>query len=127
MLSPNFMEASEARFSLACLSWSLFPNFVGACPLVEVEMGVEAPMTDNRPKRRRLTLSVGMMMVLILMLCLWLGRQANKAHEQRNLLTAVSSHGGWAHFDYEFTNGKLTPGGQLWAPSWLRRTFGDEY
>jgi hypothetical protein len=68
-----------------------------------------------------------MMMLLILVLCVWLAREANRAREQRRLLAAIRSHGGWAHFDYEFINEKLTPGRQPWAPSRLRRALGDEY
>jgi len=66
-------------------------------------------------------------MLLVLVLGLWLGREANRARGQRNLLSAVRKHGGWVHFDYEFSNGKLAPGGQPWAPVWLRRALGDEY
>jgi Leucine-rich repeat (LRR) protein len=84
-------------------------------------------ITTNPPKRRRLTMSLGMLMLLILVLGLWLGRRTNMAREQRIAIAAVSSHGGWVHFDDEFVNGKLTPGAKPARPHWLRRKLGDEY
>jgi hypothetical protein len=66
-------------------------------------------------------------MLLILAFGVWLGWRVNRAREQREAVAAVKRHGGWVHYDWEFVNGKRTPGGQPWAPRWLRRVLGDEY
>jgi hypothetical protein len=66
-------------------------------------------------------------MLLVLVFGVWLGWRVNKAREQREAVAAVAKYGGWVHYDHEFVNGKLTPGGKPWAPRWLRRSIGDEY
>ena len=66
-------------------------------------------------------------MVLVLIFAVFLGWRVNKARQQRRAVAAVQEYGGWVHFDYEFVNGKLTPGQEPWAPQWLRRMLGDEY
>jgi hypothetical protein len=66
-------------------------------------------------------------MLLVLVFGLWLGWRVNKAREQREAVAAVAKYGGWVHYDHEFVNGKLTPGGKPWAPRWLRRRIGDEF
>jgi hypothetical protein len=66
-------------------------------------------------------------MLLVLVFGVWLGWRVNKAREQREAVAAVANYGGWVHYDHEFVNGKLTPGGKPWASRWLRRAVGDEY
>jgi hypothetical protein len=66
-------------------------------------------------------------MLLVLILAVWLGRQVNKAREQREAVVAVNKAGGWVHYDHEFVNGKLTKGREPWASARLRRWLGDEY
>jgi hypothetical protein len=72
-------------------------------------------------------MSLGTMMLLILVFGLWLGRQADQARRQRDVIAAVKAHGGWVHYDYEFVNGKLTGGQEPCAPIWMRKAVGDEY
>jgi hypothetical protein len=64
------------------------------------------------------------MMLIVLILAVLLGWQANTAREQREAVEAVQRYGGWVHYDYEFVNGKLTPGRSPWAPRWLRKMLG---
>jgi hypothetical protein len=81
----------------------------------------------NEKHRHRLKLSLRAMMLVILLLGVWLGWQVNKAREQREAVAAVQRYGGWVHYDYEFVNGKLTPGRSPRVPRWLRRLLGDEF
>jgi hypothetical protein len=66
-------------------------------------------------------------MLLVLVAGIWMGRQVNKAREQREAVEAVKAYGGWVHYDWEFVNGKLSKGTTPWAPAWLRRTIGDDF
>jgi hypothetical protein len=68
-----------------------------------------------------------MMMLIVLIAAVFLGWQVNKAREQREAAEAVLRYRGWVHYDYEFVNGKLTPGRSPWAPRWLRKLLGDEF
>jgi Leucine Rich repeats (2 copies) len=78
------------------------------------------------PRRPRFRISVRVMMLIVLVIAVLLGWQANKAREQREAVAAVQRYGGWVHYDYEFVNGTLTPGQRPWAPRWLRAMLGDE-
>lgn len=77
--------------------------------------------------RRRLTISLRALLVLVLASASLLGWRVNKANRQREAVAAVKKHGGWVHYDYEFVNGKVTPGRTPPAPERLRRFLGDEY
>jgi Leucine Rich repeat len=77
--------------------------------------------------RRRLRLSVGMMMILILGFALWLGWRIDRARFQKATVAEVKEYGGWVHYDYEFVNGKVTAGQEPRAPRWLRDAIGDEF
>jgi hypothetical protein len=77
--------------------------------------------------RRRLKISLRTMMLVVLVVGLWLSRQVHMAREQRAAVAAVQKYGGWVHYDYEFVNGKLTPGRNPRAPRWLRRLLADEF
>ncbi len=78
-------------------------------------------------KRKRIRLTLGGMMLLILCLAVVLGWRVNKARLQREAVAAVKRHGGWVHYAHEMVNGVLTPGRQPKGPRWLRRLIGDEY
>jgi hypothetical protein len=77
--------------------------------------------------RKHLRISLRSLMLLPLLFGVWLGWRVMKAREQREVVEAVKKYGGWVHYDYEFLNGKLTPGREPWAPRWLRRVLGDEF
>jgi len=70
----------------------------------------------NGKLRHRFKISLRATMLVILLVCIWLGWQVNKAREQREAVAAVQRYGGWVHYDFEFVNGKLTPGRSLRAP-----------
>jgi hypothetical protein len=77
--------------------------------------------------RKHLRISLRTVMALVLVVAIVLGWRVNKAREQRRIVAAVNEYGGWVHYDWEFTGGKLTTGRLPWAPSWLRSVFGDEF
>lgn len=83
-------------------------------------------MSADQPKRRRFRISLRIAMLFVFFTALGLAWQVNKARKQREAVEAVKNYGGWVHYDYEFVNGKLTPGQTPWAPGWLRRPLGDE-
>ena len=80
---------------------------------------------NNKPTRRWSRFSIRAMMLIVLLVAVLLGWQANKAREQREAVAAVKKYGGWVHYDYEFVNGKLTTGRSPWGPRWLRGMLGD--
>jgi hypothetical protein len=84
-------------------------------------------IANNKPARRWYRISIRALMLLVLLIAVWLGWHANRAREQREAVAAVQRSGGWVHYDYEFKNGKLTPGQSPWAPRWLRAALGDEF
>jgi internalin A len=80
----------------------------------------------DKPRRSWFRFSIRAMMLLVLAAAVVQGWQVNKARKQRAAVAAIQRSGGWAHYDYEFKNGKLTPGQSPWAPLWLRKMVGDE-
>jgi hypothetical protein len=81
----------------------------------------------NMPTRRWSRFSIRVMMLIVLLIAVLLGWQANKAREQREVVAAVQKYGGWVHYDYEFVNGKLITGRSPWGPRWLREMLGDSF
>lgn len=77
--------------------------------------------------RRRMRVSLRVMMLAILCLAVFLGWQVNKARQQREAVAAVRRHGGWVYYDFQMVDDKPVPGKQPWGPRWLRRALGDEY
>jgi internalin A len=88
--------------------------------------------TGAEPVRHRLTLSLRIFMVLVLVVGGWLGWRVRRASFQRRAVAAIRESGGWVWYDYQLVH---LPGGQdrflrnakPWAPGWLRRSIGDEY
>jgi hypothetical protein len=93
------------------------------------DQGQEPGMSEptKKPHRPWSRISIRMSMLIVFAIAVVLGWQVNKAREQRRAVAAVEQYGGWAHYDYEFVNGKLTPGRNPWAPRWLRKILGDEF
>ena len=75
--------------------------------------------------RRRLRISLRTTMLVIVVVAIWLSWNVNRAREQHEAVAAVQKYGGWVHYDYEFVNGKLTPGqspsGAVLASATVRR------
>lgn len=77
--------------------------------------------------RIRLTLSLRVLLLLILVAALWLGWRVDKARRRRNAIAQVEKYNGYVDFDYQFVNGNEIPDAQPKAPTWLRRNLGDDY
>jgi hypothetical protein len=94
-------------------------------------------MTDAKPKRRWFRFSLRMLLVLLTVLCVWLGLKVNLARQQREAVEAIYKAGGSVVFDYQYLP-KSNPVGSAIrdytinldaaapAPSWLRFLMGDD-
>lgn len=85
-------------------------------------------MESTLPHRRRLSLSLRVAMLLVLVVGIGMSRPVRKAYEQRVAVEAIRRYGGWVSYDWERTalqSGTQTEGPH--APQWLRRCLGDEY
>src|SRR5689334_19583107 len=88
-----------------------------------------------------LRFSLRTLLLLIAVLCVWLGIQVNAARRQREAVTAILKAGGTVYYDYQFVplprplgsprgwgsdkqfdKSQSPPG-----PAWLRQWVGDEY
>ncbi len=95
-------------------------------------MTVEVPAA---PIRRRLRFSLRALLIVITVLCIWLGIQVNAARRQREAVTAILKIGGEVLFDYQLV--PPPPGEPVeWmvdrpaappGPEWLRSRIGDDY
>lgn len=78
-------------------------------------------------RRRKLTLSLRALLLVVLAFGLWLGWRVDKARNQRLAVAAIREYGGEINYDWEYVGDVLTPGRQPLGPKWLRRMIGDEY
>ena len=95
-------------------------------------------MTEAKPKRRWFRFSLRTLLVLMTVLCVWIGIQVNSARRQREAVAAILKAGGTVAFDYQVVRQPLpTTPGSHWlssdtknsppGPAWLRRQIGDDY
>jgi hypothetical protein len=80
-----------------------------------------------RLPRIRLSVSLRMLLLLILVAALWLGWRVDKARRQRLAIAQVKKYNGFVCFDYEYADGNIIPNAQPKGPKWLRRNAGDDY
>ncbi len=78
-------------------------------------------------KPRKYRYSLRFLMFFVLVAAVWLGWRVERARTQKEAIEAVKEHGGWVHFDYEFSYGKLVAGGKPRWPDWLVNAIGEEY
>src|SRR5262245_33906113 len=64
----------------------------------------------------RVRVTVRRMMALVLVLAVWLGWTAHRAHDQRDAIAALWRGGGQVHYHWQ---GRANPGGRPRAPKWL--------
>src|SRR4051812_43466253 len=79
------------------------------------------------PRRRRFTLSLRTLMVVVLVAGGWLGWRVKRAETQKRGVAAVEKAGGDVAYDPDFPDGHRHVDGQPRGPAWLRRQVGDEY
>ena len=69
-----------------------------------------------------------MFLLAVTLLCLWFGRQAQLARQQRELVQWVQTTGGFVRLDWQIDeDGKFDPNLKHPAPQWMREAVGDEY
>lgn len=89
----------------------------------------EAAPVAPRP-RRRLALSLRMLMALVLVAGSWLAWKANRARDQKRAVDAIlRTGGGEVLYDWQepIVNNNPRPGAAIPGPTFLRRLLGDEY
>jgi Leucine-rich repeat (LRR) protein len=84
-------------------------------------------MATTRPKRRSLTISLRLFLVLVLVAGTWMAWKANRTRAQRRAIEAVERAGGVVGFDYEFRGGEYIQDAKPWEAAWLRRMLGDDF
>ncbi len=81
----------------------------------------------SRRWRRFLRFSVRGMIGLVLVAGAGMGWLVRSAHIQRDAVAAITKAGGFVSYDWEWSNGKFTPGGKPWPPRWLVDLLGVDY
>ncbi len=81
----------------------------------------------SRPWRRFLRFSVRGLIVLVLVIGAGLGWVVRSARIQREAVAAIRNAGGVVFYDWEWSNGKNIPGGELWARGCLVDRIGVDY
>jgi hypothetical protein len=89
---------------------------------------VTAADSTQRPRRRWLRFSLRTLLILVTVLCIWLGVKVNQARRQKESTDALRKMGAivvCAHQGVDFNSGKLV--GELNVPGWLRELAGDDF
>jgi hypothetical protein len=81
----------------------------------------------EHPRKRSLTLSVRLLLLVILALGAWMAWKGNRVRQQARAVAAIRSYGGFVHYDWEVVNGKIVPGRTRPEPAWLSRLLGDDF
>ena len=87
-------------------------------------------MTTVRTKseRRFLRFSVRTLLIVLTILCIWLGWKVERARRQREAVAFVHEMGGSVNYDYEVDNdGRFAPNAEPPGPKWLRRQLGVDF
>ena len=69
--------------------------------------------TPSKPRRRWFQFSLRTLMVLVTVLCVWLGLVSERARKQREAVAAIEALGGWVWYDYQ--NSGQEPPGPKWS------------
>ena len=85
------------------------------------------PVAAPPRRRRRWTLSIRGLILLVLVSGSVIGWKANRVHATRRAIAAVREHGGFVVYDYECVDGKLDASRKSWVPLRLREWLGDEF
>jgi hypothetical protein len=85
------------------------------------------PEPVSRPWGRFLRFSVRGLIVLVLVIGGWFGWIVRSARLQREAVAAITKAGGTVTYNWEWRNGKSTPGGKPWAPKRLVDLLGVDY
>lgn len=83
--------------------------------------------TAATPRRKRFTVSLRVLMVLILVFACGLGWKVRRANAQRRAVAQLKKSRHDVFYDYEYSHGQFFNNGSPRAPAWLQRALGDEY
>jgi internalin A len=85
----------------------------------------------DKPRRPRLRISIGAMMLAVLVVGVPIARQVNRANGQRRAVEAIKKLGGSVLYDFEYVDGDPSgtkvPNARPPGPAWLRLWLGDEF
>jgi len=81
----------------------------------------------SRPWRRYLRFSLRGLIVVVFVIGVWLGWIVRQARVQRDAVAAITAAGGSVNYDWEWSNGKSSPGAKPWAPTWLTDLIGVDF
>ncbi len=92
----------------------------------------ESPPTSEPHKHRRfgVRFSLRTFLIGITLFCIVLAWRLHRAKEQRDAAAAIHAAGGWAYYDYQFTDPKsvdIDPLARPWEPDWLLKLVGIDF
>jgi hypothetical protein len=85
---------------------------------------------SRRPWRLGLRFSLRTFLIGITVFCIVLAWRLHRAKEQRAAAAAIQAAGGWAYYDYQFTDPKsldIDPQARPWEPDWLLKLVGIDF
>ena len=92
-------------------------------------------MTEPIKRRRWFRFSLRMLLVVMTVLCVWLGFKVNAARRQKEAVDAITKAGGQVSYDYQMVPVKagttddfsIDADASSIYPAWLRHLFGEDY
>ena len=85
-------------------------------------------MNEPKLKRRWFRFSLRTLLVVIALLCIWLGIITQRANKQRTAVVAVRNAGGKAHYYNGYNDsGEILTGYRPHGPEWLLNLLGYDY
>jgi hypothetical protein len=83
-------------------------------------------MTETKPKRRWFRYSLRTFLVIVTLICVWLGWEFSSARKQKHAVEAIRAIGGTALYDYEVDSDGI-PLNPRPDEGWLARWIGMDY
>lgn len=84
-------------------------------------------MSEGPGKRRRFQFSLRALLVVVTLLVLCLGWEADRAAKQQRAVDMVLTHGGEVLYEHQRTATDYDPQIEPWAPRWLRDLVGEHH
>src|SRR3954447_9341483 len=99
-------------------------------PLGTLPRGANAMDAGPKPRRKRLRLTLGAMMIIVLGIGGVLGWVVHRAHIQRDAVAAITTPRrntrGSVSYDWQFVGGKYDEDARPRGPKWLRDALGPD-